>query len=94
MRKAFVLMVLCGIFSCDFGVGSALADQASPAVQKRKIVRPCRGPECGPHAACGARCRVPCPDGASCYSLYGAYGPYGGTPYWGAYTYSGWGTRW
>jgi hypothetical protein len=25
-----------------------------------------------------------------CSSLYGAYGPYGGTSYWGRYTYSGW----
>jgi hypothetical protein len=29
-----------------------------------------------------------CPDGYSCYPLYGAYGPYGGPAYWGAYT--GW----
>ena len=29
-----------------------------------------------------------CPDGYSCYPLYGAYGPYGGKAYWGAYT--GW----
>lgn len=27
----------------------------------------------------------------SCYPLYGAYGPYGGLSYWGAYTLSGWG---
>jgi hypothetical protein len=29
-----------------------------------------------------------CPDGYSCYPLYGAYGPYGGKAFWGAYT--GW----
>lgn len=37
-------------------------------------------------------CGVPsgsCPDGYSCYPLYGAYGPYGGTLYWGAYTAPG-----
>lgn len=28
-----------------------------------------------------------------CYPLYGAYGPYGGTSYWGAYTEAGWGYR-
>jgi hypothetical protein len=28
-----------------------------------------------------------------CYPLYGAYGPFGGTPYWGAYTDAGWGYR-
>jgi hypothetical protein len=27
-----------------------------------------------------------CPDGTSCYPLYGAYGPYGGYAYWTAYT--------
>jgi hypothetical protein len=38
-------------------------------------------------------CRVRCPDRYSCSSLYGAYGPYGGTRYWGAYTAAGWGYR-
>jgi len=28
-----------------------------------------------------------CPDRLSCYPLYGAYGPYGGAAYWGAYGY-------
>jgi len=28
------------------------------------------------------------------FPLYGAYGPFGGTAYWGAYTLSGWGYRW
>jgi hypothetical protein len=36
-------------------------------------------------------CPVGCPDGYSCSPLYGAYGPYGGTGYWGAYTSVGWG---
>lgn len=36
-------------------------------------------------------CSRPCPDGYSCYPLYGAYGPYGGVAYWGGYTDSGWG---
>jgi hypothetical protein len=31
-----------------------------------------------------------CPDRVSCYSLYGAYGPYGGAAYWSAYSYAGW----
>ena len=26
--------------------------------------------------------------------LYGAYGPYGGSGYWAAYTSGGWGNRW
>jgi hypothetical protein len=28
-----------------------------------------------------------CPDAWSCFSLYGAYGPYGGAAYWNRYTY-------
>jgi hypothetical protein len=28
-----------------------------------------------------------------CYPLYGAYGPFGGTAYWGAYTDAGWDYR-
>lgn len=49
---------------------------------------------CGPDG-CGWRrfCQSRCPDRYSCFSLYGAYHPYGGTDYWGAYTYSGWGYR-
>jgi hypothetical protein len=35
-------------------------------------------------------CTSPCPDGISCSPLYGAYGPYGGVRYWGAYSDSGW----
>jgi len=35
-------------------------------------------------------CRPSCPDPYSCFPLYGAYGPYGGSRYWGAYTYEGW----
>lgn len=46
---------------------------------------------CGP-AGCNwvKVCTRPCPDGYSCTPLYGAYGPYGGQGYWGAYTDSGW----
>jgi len=32
------------------------------------------------------RRHVGCPDGYSCYPLYGAYGPYGGRAYWSAYS--------
>jgi hypothetical protein len=40
---------------------------------------------------CGWRCRAPCPDGYSCYPLYGnARLPYGTPPYWSRYTASGW----
>jgi hypothetical protein len=32
-------------------------------------------------------CWQGCPDRYSCSPLYGAYGPYGGSAYWGAYSY-------
>lgn len=46
-----------------------------------------------------ALCAVPrayalYPDTYAFRPLYGAYGPYRGTGYWGAYTLSGWGGRW
>jgi hypothetical protein len=59
-----------------------------PRVKKIKSVRPAR--KCGPHDQCGFP--VTCPSG-SCYSLYGAYGPYGGQVYWSRFSYSGWGFR-
>jgi hypothetical protein len=71
--------------------GSANADEGPAVRHARRSAPTCQGPKCGPYAPCGVRCRVICPDGYSCQSLYGAYGPYGGTAYWGAYTYSGWG---
>jgi hypothetical protein len=42
--------------------------------------------DCGPSGCRWHRRR--CPDQLSCYPLYGAYGPYGGEAYWGAYAYA------
>ena len=53
----------------------------------RRVWR-CHGDACG-----WEPCQPICPDGYSCYSLYGGYSPYGGGPYWGAYTDAGWGGR-
>jgi hypothetical protein len=41
---------------------------------------------CGPSGCRWHRVNYRCPD-LSCYPLYGAYGPYGGAGYWGAYSY-------
>ena len=42
--------------------------------------------------ACGRKCRSVCPDGYSCFPLYGDYGmPYGSPAFWARYTISGWG---
>ena len=71
----------------------AMADGAPVVRYSKKIRHICLGPHCGPYAPCGVRCRIVCPDPYYCYPLYGAYGPYGGIAFWGAYTYAGWGYR-
>lgn len=43
--------------------------------------------DCGPYGCQWQRKLSRCPDRFSCYPLYGAYGPYGGAAYWGAYSY-------
>jgi hypothetical protein len=61
----------------------------------RRVVRL---PSCPPVWRCGPNgcrwyhvCLRGCPDALSCYPLYGAYGPYGGVAYWGAYSDDVWG---
>jgi hypothetical protein len=49
----------------------------------------CSSIGCGWYRVCSRACT----DGYSCHPLYGAYGPYGGVGYWGAYTDSGWSYR-
>ena len=59
----------------------------------RTVVIPLCTPawRCGPLGCRWYRdCYRGCPDGLSCYPLYGAYGPYGGTAYWGAYSENAW----
>ena len=71
----------------------AMADEGPVVHHSKKIRHICLGPHCGPYAPCGVRCRIVCPDPYYCPPLYGAYGPYGGIAFWGAYTYTGWGYR-
>ena len=49
--------------------------------------RPESRSDCGPSGCRPQRVVSGCPDRLSCYPLYGAYGPYGGAAYWGAYSY-------
>ena len=72
----------------------AMADESAVIRHSKKVRQACHGPKCGPYAPCGVRCPIVCPDGYSCRPLYGAYGPYGGVGFWGAYTFTGWGFRW
>jgi hypothetical protein len=86
---AAVFALICSIYLTS----AATADEGPIIRHGKKIRHICLGRHCGPYTPCGVRCRVVCPDRYSCYPLYGAYGPYGGTRFWGAYTYSGWGYR-
>jgi hypothetical protein len=90
MRKiAISILSAIAVISCGCASQEASADEAN--VRYTKKVRPVtHARKCGPYDRCGFP--VSCPSG-TCYSLYGAYGPYGGTAYWGRYTYAGWGYR-
>ena len=86
-----IIAVLFALVVSGFLMWPAMSDEA-PVIRHKRI-HVCPGPRCGPYTVCGVRCRVVCPDGYSCYPLYGAYGPYGGTRFWGSYTFTGWGYR-
>ena len=86
-----------------FAGSPARAADSGPnlALQRSEEPAPFRGCQqlrvCDAYNACTSRqvCGPACPDGVSCFPLYGAYGPYGGASYWGGYTNLGWqyGTR-
>jgi hypothetical protein len=77
MRKiAIVTLTAFAAFSWDCVSHEVFADGVRLHARK-----------CGRYDRCGFP--VACPSGL-CSSLYGAYGPYGGTSYWGRYTYVGW----
>jgi hypothetical protein len=96
-----VFAIVCsGLFfqgraiAVTLGTPAALLSASEAVDLSEKARQVCRrGHKCHPYAPCGTRCRVACPDGTSCYPLYGAYGPIGGIGYWGAFTSSGWGFR-
>ena len=89
LKVAISVMTAITVMSGGSLSQDARADEAS--VRYTKKVRPVtHARKCGPYDQCGFP--VKCPSG-TCYSLYGAYGPYGGTVYWGRYTYAGWSYR-
>jgi hypothetical protein len=89
-RSIAVAVTLVGVtlafsaMAADTG-GPASRRYAGPAQVCQNIWR-CGPGGCNWHQVCAPVC----PDGSSCTPLYGAYGPYGGEGYWGAYTDSGW----
>jgi hypothetical protein len=90
MRR-LVVTALCALAlaACDGLAQDAVADGV--VARPTKNVRPVpHARKCRSHDRCGFP--TVCPDG-TCYSLYGAYGPYGGALYWNRYTYGGWAYR-
>jgi hypothetical protein len=77
-KKAFVTLTALAAISWDCVSQDVFAGELSVRSHARK---------CGRYDHCGFP--IACPPGAY-YSLYGAYGPFGGTSYWGRYTYAGW----
>jgi hypothetical protein len=78
MREiAIVALTALAAISWDCVSHAVFADGVSVRSHARK---------CGHYDHCFP---AACPSGA-CYSLYGAYGPFGGTSYWGRYTHAGW----
>jgi len=91
MRKLIMAVTMAAVvFGLQAAAGAADLGVTYNGAPSARVVAEPRCPRqwvCGP-AGCGWQrlCRVGCPDGYSCSPLYGAYGPYGGTGYWGAYT--------
>jgi hypothetical protein len=104
MGKAMLILAAAiGLAAAGFGSGVASAgmlgvsdavpaatakvDVATEVFYRCQRIRVCDPGGCWIKRTCWRNC----PDGISCYPLYGAYGPYGGIGYWGAYTFTGWG---
>jgi hypothetical protein len=96
MRNIIVALAMISATAVCFPDQSvALAPMApsglNPAIEAAKItetvIYSCRlVRRCGPSGCEWHRiCPRGCPDGISCSPLYGAYGPWGGQPYWGSY---------
>jgi hypothetical protein len=84
MGKLLVSTIAIGSLIWLASPSAATADEMGQRAKKRAVAP--RVIMCG-----DLPCVRVCPDGFSCYPLYGAYGPYGGVAYWGAYTLTGWG---
>jgi len=87
MRKTFLMLVAVVVVIAGDGL---TRDAAADGLTYKKVRHVHRETMCGYYP-----CRpAPCPDKYACWSLYGAYGPYGGAAYWSRYTYAGWGYGW
>ena len=78
-RTAFILLILGGASLSANGPLQIRTAQAAPCAR----IWVCTAGDCGWRRIC----RPPSCRGYECYPLYGAYGPWGGTRYWGSYSY-------
>jgi hypothetical protein len=95
MKHLVVLAIaLCSLTVAGSGSTAGAADRGTlaPVTSERTASR--IGPHCTRIWSCQGDlcswqhvCWRGCPDRYSCSPLYGAYGPYGGAAYWGAYSY-------
>jgi hypothetical protein len=83
MRRALYFAATIIAMSCVALLFASRVQAADLNVNKRHISRS----HYGPSYRHSYRRSYGCPDRLSCYPLYGAYGPYGGAAYWGAYSY-------
>jgi hypothetical protein len=82
--KRFALVLIAGLLLLSARTTPLIAAEVAVTpsdVERSRAVR-------HHHRRAERRHYIGCPDGYSCYPLYGAYGPYGGQAYWAAYT--GW----
>ena len=80
-RPLYFVAAIIAIFSVAW-LSASPGQAADLNVNKRHVSRS----DCGP-SGCQRYRRIYVPGPVSCYPLYGAYGPYGGAAYWGAYSY-------
>ena len=80
IMKRFAFLLIAGLFLVPAPSTPVNAADMGVAPERVRPVRHYRHAERRPYLGC--------PDGYSCYPLYGAYGPYGGRSYWAAYV--GW----
>jgi hypothetical protein len=86
--SAFAFCFLSPTQAMTIGTPTGLAAAVAADESVEPIVARCHQVQrCGP-AGCEWRrvCWRGCPDGVSCFPLYGAYGPWGGRAYWGAFS--------
>jgi len=93
MRMIGLLMMAAGLLGPLQAYSAEVLKAPRLATRPAELLR-CHGPRLCDATGCfvspACEVRPVCPPGNPCYSLYGAYGPYGGTNFWGAYTAAGW----